>query len=156
ASRLASSSAARSRICAPIATPARSARSSRELKMPYGRFCSGKCESGATSTKERAVGSLTGMTIVRGAATPGSGLSGEVLRESLPAVEIILLELRRFERESRRADDVAALEHERERVLDLLRCERGVAGPLEALYVRAVPRHAVVQARAARQEAFRF
>src|SRR5215472_11849657 len=96
------------------------------------------------------------MTIVRCAAEADSGFSGEVLRESLPAVEIILLELGRFERESRRADDVAALEHERERVLDLLGRERSVAGPLEALRVRSVPRHAVVQARAARQEAFRF
>src|SRR5439155_3403709 len=83
-------------------------------------------------------------------------LSGEMLRQALPAVEIILLQLRRFQGETRRPDDVTAFEHEGERVLDLVRRERNLARLVEGRRIGAVAGHAVVEARTARREAFRL
>ncbi|CAM2144933.1 hypothetical protein PT2222_160209 [Paraburkholderia tropica] len=78
----------------------------------------------------------------------------EMFLEALPALVVMRLQLRRFEREARRPDQRAGLEHERHRVADLVRLRRiGVRGFFEGLGVRAVARHAVVQARPARHEA---
>src|SRR5215470_20223420 len=62
-------------------------------------------------------------------------LPGETLRESVPALAIALLQKRRLESEARRPDDVTALEHEGERVLELLRRERRIHRPFIRLGV---------------------
>src|ERR1700682_6249427 len=82
-------------------------------------------------------------------------MRSKVLRQSLPASKIFVLQLRRLERELRRPDDMLRLEHERHRVRNLLRlrCVRSRCA-LEGLGVGPVPAHAVVQARARREESF--
>src|SRR5215467_1581099 len=87
---------------------------------------------------------------------PPSGASAEMLGQPMPAVEIVLLSLRRVQRESGRPDDITTLEHECERVLELLRRQRGFGRPLKSLCVRAVTGHAVVQACAAWHEPIRL
>jgi len=80
-----------------------------------------------------------------------------MLPETLPALEVIRLQLRGFEREARRADQHGRLEHERHRVADLVRLRRVAHRCLfERVGIRPMARHAVVQARAARHEAFRL
>ena len=80
----------------------------------------------------------------------------KLLLQALPAFEIIVLQLGGFDRIARQPHGVAALEHERHGVVDLLRLELRARRLLPALGVRAVRAHAIVQARAARQEAFRL
>src|SRR5262249_57583685 len=89
-------------------------------------------------------------------AEPKLRLPGETLRESIPARAIVLLQKRRLQSEARRPDDVAALEHEGERVVELLRREGRVHRPLERLGIGSVTRHAIVEARAARREPLAF
>src|SRR5438105_1703483 len=81
----------------------------------------------------------------------------KTLRQSFPTAKILLLQLRRLERELRRPDDVLGLEHEGHGVRDLLR-NRSVRArcALEGLGVGAVPAHAVVQAGAARKKTLRL
>src|SRR6266480_2430258 len=182
-SKPASSSVARSSTNSPIATPARGRGSAVVLKMPKGRFWIGKCESGATSMKAdrpdaaimsaagppqgancapsggsaAAVAASVGVHIcAAGRGGPPLRLAGEVLRQPPPAVEVVLLPLRRLQREARGADDVAAFEHEGERVLDFLWLERAAARLLERRRIGPVTRHAVVQAGASRHEALRL
>src|SRR5690606_6095462 len=94
------------------------------------------------------------------ALTPNSGSDPEfdrlleVLAEAAPDAVVVGLQLLRFEREARGAEDVARLPHEGEGVLDLVRLELGGARALEGRDVRPVRREAVVQRDAARQEAF--
>src|ERR1700758_5572678 len=81
----------------------------------------------------------------------------EMLLESLPAPEVFALKLRRFQRVTRHADDRARLEHERHRVLDVIRLrEISAACLLERLRIGPVPAHAIVQARAAGYESLRL
>src|SRR5690349_6404783 len=84
--------------------------------------------------------------------SPAIGI--EVLLQSLPATEVVGLQLRAFEREACRANRRTRLEHERHRVDDVMRLA-GVRGDrlLERLVIRTVPAHAIVQARAAGDEA---
>ena len=89
-------------------------------------------------------------------ARPVSLAAGKVLLEALPAFEVVMLKLRGFDGIARQPHREPALEHERHSVLDLVRLERHLGGPLPGLGVRAVRGHAIVQAGAARQEAFRL
>src|SRR5262245_22421622 len=78
----------------------------------------------------------------------------KILLQPLPALEVIFLTRLGLHRESGGANDIARLEHERQRVFVALRLQIGVAGLLESVGVRAVGRHAIVQASAAGREAF--
>ena len=92
----------------------------------------------------------------RGVRCGHQGLPVKCLARSLPAGEVVGLPLRRLQRKARWPDDIAALEHEGERRFDLVRGECSRARPLEGRRVGPVTAHAVVQARAARREAFRL
>src|SRR5580700_5332086 len=74
--------------------------------------------------------------------------------QPLPALEVLMIELRSLQREPRRPARKARLKHERERVLCIHGLQLGLAGLLKRLCIRAVPRHAIVQARAARHKTF--
>ena len=77
----------------------------------------------------------------------------EVLFQSLPAVDVVVLPGRQRRRVFRHALAVARLEHEGQRVGQLHRLELGVAGVLEGVGVGTVRQHLVVQAHAAGHEA---
>src|SRR5690606_9866517 len=83
-------------------------------------------------------------------------LGSKLPLQALPAFEIILLELGRLHRVAREAHRKARLEHERHGVADPLWLELGLARALPGFRVGSVRRHAVVQTRAARQEALRL
>src|ERR1700730_13931925 len=72
--------------------------------------------------------------------------------QSLPALEVVVLQLGRVDCMSGEPHREPAFEHERHGVGELVRLELGIAGALVRLSVGAVRRHAVVQACAARQE----
>src|SRR6185436_19367951 len=78
--------------------------------------------------------------------------AGEVLGESPPAVLVVVLALRRLERQPRLTDHVAALEHERERAVDALRREHGGRRLLERRGVGSVSGHRIVEAPAPGEE----
>src|SRR3954471_16765920 len=128
--------------------------------MPNGRFWIGKSTSGALadSTQLRASGSCVSSSgMGRRCYTNISYFVRNLsvmLREAVPDAVVILLQLAQAERVLRRAEDVARLPHERERVIDLVRLEIGGGGFLARREVRALRRHAVVDGDAARQEAF--
>src|SRR6202171_4560900 len=82
-------------------------------------------------------------------------MRSKVLRQSFPAAEILVLELRRFQCEAGWPNDRPRLEHERHGVGDALslrdvRLRRFVEG----LRVGPMPAHAVVQARGAGAKTF--
>src|SRR5690606_12934877 len=75
----------------------------------------------------------------------------EMLVYTLPAFEIVALQLRRFQCLARRYDDCTRFEHECHRIDDVIRLRGiGATGLLECGAVRAMPRHAVVQAATSR------
>src|ERR1700754_2622263 len=78
----------------------------------------------------------------------------EVLLQPLPAVNIVVLPRRQFGGVFRHPLAVAGLEHEGERVGKLHRLQVGLACVLKRLAVGTVRQHLVVQAHAARHEAF--
>src|SRR5664279_1992589 len=81
----------------------------------------------------------------------------ELPGQTLPAAEILALQLGGFQCEAGGPDHVARLDHERHRVTDTRRLRQiGRARAREGLGVGPVPRHAVVQARATRHEPFRL
>ena len=94
----------------------------------------------------------------RGGGASGVRLpGGEVLRQALPALRVVLLQLRALQRVARRADHGARLEHERHGVGDAHRPGGiGAARLVEGRGIRAVAAHAVVQRGAARLEALRL
>ena len=78
-----------------------------------------------------------------------------MLFEVLPALEIFTLQLRCFQRKLRRLDDGRRLEHEGHGIGHLAGpAGVGRAGFRERVRIRSVAGHAVVQAGAARHEAF--
>src|SRR5215831_11182404 len=83
-------------------------------------------------------------------------LCWKITLQPLPALEIVMLQLRRFHRITGEPHGEAAFKHEGHRVVELLRLEFGRAGTREGLGVRPVGAHTVVQTGAARQKAFRL
>ena len=77
-----------------------------------------------------------------------------MLIQPLPAFEIIVLQFRQLDGVAREPHGVAALEHERHGVFDLVRLELGVRRALPGVGVGAVGGHAIVQAGAAGQKTF--
>src|SRR5688572_22478760 len=122
------SSAARSRIWSPIATPPRGdSVSPLRLKMPKGRFWIGKSQPGsfAVSTQLFRAGSC-------------------VASKAIPDLVVILLQLGRRERKRRGPPDVARLPHEGERVFDFSGFQFFATRFLVGRKIRTVGRHAVV------------
>src|SRR6478735_1716793 len=76
-----------------------------------------------------------------------------LILEAGPAVGVVLVERGALHRELGGNETVAALEHEGQRVVELLRLEVAVARLVEGFLVGPVRHHAVVQARATRLEA---
>src|SRR6202040_2245817 len=76
-------------------------------------------------------------------------LSAKQLLKPGPARVVIALQGTRLEREAGRADHEARLEHEGERVLDLLRCQFSRNRLIESGTVGAMSGHAIVQRGAA-------
>src|SRR4051812_14734025 len=102
--------------------------------MPNGRFWIGKSTFGALadSTQLRASGSCVSSSgMGRRCYTNISYFVRNLfvmLAEAVPHIVVILLQLAQAERVLRRAEDVARLPHEGERVFDLVRLEIGGGG----------------------------
>src|SRR5881394_851506 len=79
----------------------------------------------------------------------GELLRPEPLAEALPVQVVVALTELRLHRERGRADHELRLEHDRHRVLEVLRLLARIRAAFERVEVGPVPRHAVVQARAA-------
>src|SRR5208283_3908962 len=80
---------------------------------------------------------LSRQAALRPSVTPWRGSPLEMLFEALPAGIVVALQRLGFEREAGGSNDETSLEHEGERVLDLVRLQFGLAGPLEGDTVRA-------------------
>src|ERR1700690_691628 len=80
----------------------------------------------------------------------------ELLPQPLPAFEVLMIKLRTLQRKLRRLAHEPSLEHERHSVAEIDRLQLGLARFFERLRVRAVTRHAIVQASAARHESLRL
>src|ERR1035438_4752371 len=76
----------------------------------------------------------------------------ELLSQSLPALEVLVIELRGLQSKPGRLAHEASLEHEGQRVLDVNGLQIGLAGLLECLGIGSMTSHAIVQARAAGHE----
>src|SRR2546426_661871 len=63
------------------------------------------------------------------------------LLQTLPAFEILVLQHPRLHRVPRRTQDKLRLEHERQRVRDVLRLQLRMARALERLRIRPMPGH---------------
>src|SRR5580692_10308965 len=78
----------------------------------------------------------------------------KTLLQPLPAFEVFMLQDARIHGERSRTHGKLRLEHEGQRVAQILRPELGMTRTLKGLGVRSVTRHAVVQARSSRDESF--
>ena len=80
----------------------------------------------------------------------------KLFAQTLPDLEVLTIELGSLKRIFRWLTDKAGLEHKSQRVLNANRFQVGIACFLEGLGVWAVARHAIVQAGAAGDKAFRL
>ena len=74
--------------------------------------------------------------------------------QPLPALKIVMLQFGGLAGVAREPKSVAAFEHECHRIFELLQLEFGMACPLPGFGIRSMRAHTIVQAGAARQEAF--
>src|SRR5580658_1385877 len=80
----------------------------------------------------------------------------EPVAQSLPALEVLMIEFGSLERKLRRLTHKASLEHEGQRVLHVHRLQFGLARLLKRFRVGTVTRHAIVQAGATWHESLRL
>ena len=76
----------------------------------------------------------------------GMGLSGEVLLERLPHLKILALQAIRLQREARGVKHQLGLEHEGQRIAEIMRLEFGIHGTFKGLRIRPVSLHTAMQA----------
>src|SRR5579872_4502681 len=100
----------------------------------------GKWDSGLVAIKDFSVGSLVCIVglpllgewcLIERRPNGNSQPPGKILFQSMPASQIILLQKRRIERKAGRVNQIAALKHEGQRIVDALRRQGCAAGFLE-------------------------
>src|SRR5271165_670934 len=95
---------------------------------------------------------MTTLTICREISLTARRL--ELFSQSLPALEVLVIELGRLERKFCRLTHEASFEHECHGVAEINRLQFGLARLLEGFSVGAVASHAIVQTGAAGHESF--
>src|ERR1700691_3234405 len=78
----------------------------------------------------------------------------KLLPQPLPALEVLMVEMRTLERKFRWLAHEASLEHERQSVAQINRRQCRLADLLKGLSLGSMPCHAIVQAGAARHKPF--